>query len=120
MSYRGRSRRENPPRRGSSQKKYEEDAIVLEVISPDRNRRRGRYSDTAILQIVGTSWFTLLEIIPEDHNTVMLGDRIKLGKEERSQVSTIIGRIAHDDLTPVGELQLDSAVQTILEEKSEK
>lgn len=120
MSYRGRSRRDNSQRKGSSQKKYEEDAIVLEVITPDRNRRRGRYGDSAILQVVGTSWFTLLEIIPADHNTVMLGDKIKLGKDERNQVETIIGRIAHDDLTPVGELQLDSAIETILEENSSR
>ncbi|MHA2501751.1 MAG: DUF655 domain-containing protein [Candidatus Kariarchaeaceae archaeon] len=119
MSYRGQPRRDREQRR-PSKKRYEEDAIVLEVISPDRNTRRGRYGDSAILQVVGTSWFTLLEIIPEDHNTLMLGDRIKLGKDERSQVETIIGRIAHEDLTPVGELQLETAIDEILEQNSSR
>jgi len=122
MSFNRRSRRDSrrDSRRRQSSKKYEEEAIVLEVISPDMNRRRGKYSDAHILQVVGTSWFTLLEIIPEDPNVIMLGDAIKLGKDERNKIKTIIGRIGYDDLTRVAELQLDETIDLILEKYEEK
>lgn len=123
MSYRGRSSRRDRRRdskRHSSTKKYEEEAIVLEVMSPDVSRRRGKYSDAHIVQAVGTSWFTLLELIPEDPNVVMLGDRIKLGKEERNKIETIIGRIGYDDLTRVAEIQLEDTIEKIIEEEADR
>jgi putative nucleotide binding protein len=118
MSYRRNQSRRRPS--SGSLKKYEEEAIVLEVITPDMNRRRGKYSDETIIQVVGTAWFTLLEIIPEESNTLMLGDRIKLSKDDRDNVKTIIGRITHDDLTPVGELQLSQAIDQIMNEDEKR
>jgi len=89
-------------------------------MGPEMNRKRGKYSDQSIMQVVGTSWFTLLEVIPEDANVVMLGDTIKLGKDERNKVQTIIGRIGYDDLTRVAELQLDDSITQIVEEREDK
>ena len=110
MSYRGRQpRRDSRRKPSSSNKKYEEEAIVLDVVTPELNKKRGKYSDAHILQVVGTSWFTLLEIVPEEHNTLQLGDTIKLGKDERNNIKTIIGRIGYDELTRVAELQLDTS-----------
>lgn len=101
-------------------KRYEESAIVIEVISPDRNRRRDRYKDAAILQVLGTSWFTLLEVIPEDDNTISLQDTITLSKEDREQVKTIIGRLKYENLTPIAERQLPLALDNILENQENR
>jgi putative nucleotide binding protein len=73
-----------------------------------------------IVQAIGTFWFTLLEIIPNDENTIMLQDEITLSKDERSQVKTIIGRIIYENLTSIAELQLPIAIDTILETQSKR
>ena len=79
------------------------------------NRRRDKYQDQPIVQAIGMSWFTLLEIIPNDENTIMLQDHIKLSKDERNQVKTIIGRINHGNLTNIAENQLLISIDSILD-----
>jgi putative nucleotide binding protein len=115
--YQGRRRHEydNRQKGPKKQKKYEENGIVLEVIPTDLNRRRDKYKDQPIVQVIGMSWFTLLEIIPIDENAIMLQDSIVLSKEERSHVKTIIGRIYHENLTSIAELQLPIAIDSIIE-----
>jgi putative nucleotide binding protein len=120
--YQGRRRHEydNRHKGPKKQKKYEENGIVLEVIPTDLNRRRDKYKDQPIVQAIGMSWFTLLEIIPIDENVIMLQDSIVLSKEERSQVKTIIGRINHENLTSIAELQLPIAIDSIIESQSKR
>ena len=76
MSYSRTSDRRNYRERRSPTpritKKYEEHAIVLDVIPADRNRRRDKYRGEPIIEALGQYWFTILEIIPEDENTIML------------------------------------------------
>jgi len=110
-------------RRRSTQKvtkKYEEYAIVLDVIPADRNRRRDKYKGEPIIQALGQYWFTILEIIPENDNEVMLHDVIALSKEDRNQIKTIIGRIPYENLTKISELQLPVAIEKILETQTKR
>ncbi|MCH8907511.1 MAG: DUF655 domain-containing protein [Candidatus Heimdallarchaeota archaeon] len=95
-------------------KRYEENGIVIEVIAPDMNYRRDKYKDEVILQVLGASWFTLLEVIPEDENILNLQDTIALSKENRDQIRTIIGRLKYENLTAIGELQVPIAIDKIL------
>ncbi|MHA2277015.1 MAG: DUF655 domain-containing protein, partial [Candidatus Kariarchaeaceae archaeon] len=101
-------------------KKYEEQAIVLDVIPADRNRRRDKYRGEPIVQALGQYWFTILEIIPEDENTIMLQDVIALSKEDRNQIKTIIGRIPFDNLTKISELQLPIAIEKTIDNQSKR
>lgn len=101
-------------------KKYEEFAIVLDVIPADRNRRRDKYKGEPIIQSLGQYWFTILEIIPEDDNMVMLQDVIALSKEDRNQIKTIIGRVPYENLTKISELQLPLAIEMILETQQKR
>lgn len=122
MSYRRLPNR-GRERRGSSQKiskKYEETAIVLEIITPDRNRRKDKYRENTIIQAMGEFWFTLLEIIPNDENEVLLLDELVLSKEDRSNVQTIIGRLRYEELTPLAEIQLSLAIDKILEKQEKR
>ena len=112
-----RERRKPTPR---ITKKYEEHAIVLDVIPADRNRRRDKYRGEPIIEALGQYWFTILEIIPEDENTIMLQDIIALSKEERNQIKTIIGRGTYENLTKIAELQLPIAIEKILETQSQR
>ncbi|MCE7735429.1 MAG: DUF655 domain-containing protein [Candidatus Heimdallarchaeota archaeon] len=101
-------------------KKYEEYAIVLDVIPADRNRRRDKYRGEPIVQALGQYWLTILEIIPEDDNAIMLQDVIALSKEDRNQIKTIIGRVPYENLTKISELQLPIAIDEVLEKQSKR
>ncbi len=120
MSYRrynDRSRTQrnrNDPRKRISDKKYEEEAIILDIIPVEFNKRRDRYKDEEIIQAMGTKWYTLLEVIPEDANGLSHHDLIKLNKENRNNIKTIIGRISYDDLSPVAEKNLLTVLDTLL------
>lgn len=101
-------------------KKYEETAVVLEIITPDRNRRKDKYRESTIVQAMGEFWFTLLEIIPNDENEISLLDEITLSKDERNNVQTIIGRLRFEDLTPLAEIQLPLAIDKIIEKQEKR
>lgn len=101
-------------------KKYEEYAIVLDVIPADRNRRRDKYKGEPIVQALGEYWLTILEIIPEDDNAIMLQDVIALSKEDRNQIKTIIGRVPYENLTKISELQLPIAIEEVIEKQSKR
>ncbi len=119
MSY-GRNYGRSGPRREqrrypAQKKKFEEKGIVLDIVTSEMRRRRDKYKNETIIQILGTTWFTLLEIIPEDANLVNLLDEIELSRDDDNNIKAIIGRIKFEDLTPIGELQLVTSVENILE-----
>ncbi len=98
-------------------KKYEEEAIVLDILPPNSINRHDKYRNKTLVQAVGTKWFTLLELIIKSDSTVMLQDRLALDKEHRKEVETIIGRIHYDKLTSLATQQLELAVTKIVEER---
>ena len=107
-----------PPRKT---KKYEETALVLDIIEGEINTRKDKYKGETIVQAIGTNYFSLLEFIPTDEVTTLLFmDEISLGKDERSVVNTIIGRISFDKLTSVAESQIEEAIDHILDAKKDK
>lgn len=113
-------RRQRQPQKSRRQKKYEESAIVLDVIPAEINKRNDRYKDDPIIQAIGVNWFTLLEIVPNDDNTVNLMDTIELSKDNRDNIKTIIGRIKYDQLTHVAELQMMEAITKTIKESEER
>lgn len=112
-----KERPSDDPHREKRSKKYEEEAIILDVLLPNAMNRRDKYRNKTLAQAVGTKWFTLLELILKSDATVMLQDRVPLNKEERNIVETIVGRISYEKLTPLATQQLDIAVDKIVSER---
>ncbi len=116
---------ETPPKERSSDdfhrerrtKKYEEEAIILDILLPNSINRHDKYRNKTLAQAVGTKWFTLLELIIKSESTVMLQDRVALNREERNVVETIVGRITYEKLTPLAAQQLEIAVSQIVTER---
>ncbi|MDH5401658.1 MAG: DUF655 domain-containing protein [Candidatus Heimdallarchaeota archaeon] len=115
-----RPRRHSSDKRPQSHKRYEELGIVLDVIMPEQNRRKDKFKDEPIVIIIGTEWFTILELVPEDPNEIMLHDEIVLNKENDSTIKAIIGRIPFDKLTSFEENQLEKAINIILDKKEKR
>lgn len=52
-----------------------------------------------MVQLLGTKLFTLLEATINPNATIVMGQRVNVGKEGRQEISHIKGRIKYDDLT---------------------
>jgi len=83
----------------------------------------GKPSDpkgTPLAQILGTSYFTLLEVIPKPSATLSPYERVFIGKGDRPKVSVIKGRIFYGDLTSLAKTNLEEAVKTLVRENEQK
>lgn len=96
-------------------KKYEEYAYVLDVLPYGRpGALRPTYHEMGIIQIVGETYFTLLEGVPQKGANFNIRERIYVGKAGRTKVSHILGRITYHDLSSGGKAELPAAIEDII------
>jgi putative nucleotide binding protein len=96
-------------------KKYEENAYILDELPHGRpSAQRSQYHGRTVIQIVGESYFTLLEAVPYRNARFTPGERIHVGKKGRTKVEHIMGRITYDDLTSGAKAELPIAVESII------
>jgi putative nucleotide binding protein len=75
---------------------------------------RTSHSETGVLQIIGESYFTLLEATPQKDVEYNIRDRIYVGKGDRAKVGHILGRITYDELTNGAKADLLGVVEKIV------
>jgi len=96
-------------------KKYEEYAYLLDELPHGRpGASRPTYHARGIIQIIGETYFTLLEAEPRRDSTFNVQERIYVGKEGRTKVSHILGRITYDELSSAAKAELPTVVETII------
>jgi len=96
-------------------KKYEEYAYLLDELPHGRpGASRPTYHARGIIQIVGETYFTLLEAEPRKDSTFTIRERIYVGKEGRTKVSHILGRITYDELTSGAKAELTAVVEAVI------
>ena len=96
-------------------KKYEEYAYVLDELPHGRpGAQRSQYHGRAVIQIVGDSFFTLLEAVPHKEARFPPGERIYVGKKGRTKVEHILGRITYHELTSGARAELPAALEAII------
>jgi putative nucleotide binding protein len=69
------------------------------------------------VQLMGTRFFTLLEATVVPNATIVVGQKVNVGKEGRQEVSHIKGRIKYDDLTNGAKEFLPSMVKRAVMER---
>ena len=106
---------------GLVEKKYEDFAIVPDFLP------QGSPSDTRpihlrepVAQVIGTGFFTLLEVVPLKGVTLQPQEKINIGKEGRDKVERIRRRIGYGDLTAAAKAELPAVIEKIIEEAPEK
>jgi putative nucleotide binding protein len=92
-------------------RKVEEYAIILDILP------RGR-SKLPIAQVIGTNYFTLLEVTLKDSN-IPYFEKVYIGKDKRDVVDSILKKIRYEDLTPMAKLNIKDALKKIVLEKEE-
>ena len=97
-------------------KKFENHAYVLDYLPRGKIRTmRGSFRAEPLIQLLGKSYFTLLEAIPRTGFTLSPLNIVYVGKEQfRKKISHIIGRIEYDDLTSAAKSELPIVVKEIV------
>jgi putative nucleotide binding protein len=97
----------------------EEYAIVLDYLHHGYlEDSRPIHKKEPIAQVIGKSFFTLLEIVPSTQ--LKPHDEIYIGEGKRDKVAYIKGILSLDKLTPTARAELPSVIQKIVEANEKK
>lgn len=94
----------------------DEYAIVLDFLP----KGYGYGKPEPIAQVIGTSFFTLLEVVPREGVVLKPGDKVYIGSGKREEIDHIKRRINYDKLTAFAKSELEETVKRIVEENEEK
>src|ERR1700733_4796556 len=97
----------------ANEKRYEEFAYVLDFlprgISVVIKGREG-----SIVQAIGEERLTLLELLAVEEQDFDLGERLRIGREGRDKIVSVLGKLAYEQLTQEAKSQLPSVCEAIV------
>jgi len=94
-------------------RKYEEYAYVLDFISMGKSKTvHGR--EGIIVTALGEERLTLLEILGIEDSTFEVGEKIYIGKEGRTKVQSVLGKLDYEQITGSAQSELSNVVTTIV------
>ena len=97
----------------SADKKYEEFARVLDFLQRGKSEViKGR--EGPMVEVIGEERLTLLELLAMENQDFDLAERVKIGKEGREKVVSVLGKLAYDELTPEAKASLPGVVESIV------
>lgn len=106
---------------GLPQRLYEEYAYVLDYLQHGRPvTDKPRHLALPTVQVLGESYFTLLEAEVRIGVQINLNERLYIGKDRRESVNRIIGRIGYDDLTANAKAELPSVLEKLIAEQEQR
>jgi putative nucleotide binding protein len=95
----------------------EDYAIVLDFLAngyPLENRRM------PIGQAIGKEHLSLLEVIPKKDVSLASLSEVYIGNDKREDIHHVSGKIPYSKLTSTARLNLDNAIERIVDEKQDK
>jgi putative nucleotide binding protein len=100
--------------RGHTQpRRYEEYAYVLDFVERGKSQTvRGR--EGIILTALGEDRLTLLEILGAENSTFEVGERIYIGKEGRTKVQSVLGKLDYEKISQTAQTEIVGVVQKII------
>jgi putative nucleotide binding protein len=100
-------RAQSPPR------KYEEYAYVLDF-NPRGKSSTVRGREGIIITAIGEERLTLLEVLGIPNSTFDVGERIYIGKEGRTKVLSVLGKLEYEHISSSSQSELPGVVQNIV------
>jgi len=97
----------------SAEKKYEEYAYVLDY-SPRGKSVVIKGREGPIVQAIGEDRLTLLELLAVENQNFEPGERVRIGKEGREKIVSVLGKLSFEELTPESKSSLLSVVERIV------
>lgn len=107
MAYRQQNKKPQLPK--------EEYAIVLDVV-PSQNS----FKDDEIIQAIGTTNYTLLELVPKKGAIVSSGDRVYIGEGKRDEIQYIKRGLFPDKLSGGSKSEILFTIMDIVDEREEE
>jgi len=106
--------------RGYTQsRKYEEYAYVLDFNSKGRSKTvRGR--EGIIVTAIGEERLTILEILGIENLTFEVGEKIYIGKEGRTKVQSVLGKLDYDTLSSTAQNEVIGVVESIVKNSEQR
>lgn len=103
----------------SIDKKYEEYAYVLDFLPRGKSIViKGR--EGPIVQAIGEERLTLLELLAMENKDFEIGERVKIGKEGREKIISVLGKLSYEELTPEAKSSLLDVVEKIVKANEAK
>jgi putative nucleotide binding protein len=94
---------------------YEEYAYVLDYLQFGRPATdKQRHLALPTVQVIGETYFTLLEAEVRAGSQVNLHERVYIGKDRREKINRIIGRIGYNDLTANAKAEVLSVLEELI------
>lgn len=100
--------------------KKENDVVILDFLRLGYVKDNvSKFKGEAIAQAIGADYFTLLEVIPKDGNSLDIGDKVFIGDKSKSQCR-VVGKLNYANLTATSRIELDYAIRDLVEEQEDK
>ena len=99
---------------------YEEHAYVLDYLPYGRSSDRSRHLVVPTVQIMGEQHFTLLEAELKVGATVVVPERIYIGRERREKIDRIISRISYDQLTANAKAEVGPLINELVKKQEKR
>ena len=94
-------------------RKYEEYAYVLDFVTRGKSATvRGR--DGIIVTALGEERLTILELLAIPNTTFEIGERVYIGKEGRTKILSVLGRLEFNQISSSAQSELVSVVEKIV------
>ena len=94
-------------------RKYEEYAYVLDFNSRGKSATvKGR--EGIIVIAIGEDRLTILEVLAVPNSTFEIGERIYIGKEGRTKIQSVLGKMDYHSISASAQSELTSIVENIV------
>jgi putative nucleotide binding protein len=94
-------------------RKYEEYAYVLDFVMRGKSSTvRGR--DGIIVTALGEERLTILELLALPNSTFEIGERVYIGKEGRTKILSVLGRLEYSEISSAAQSELSGVVEKIV------
>ncbi len=94
-------------------KKYEEFAYVLDFV-PHGKSFIIREREGPLVQAVGEERLTLLEILVSSNADFLAGEKIAIGKENRTKIVSVLGKLNYDELSAEARNELQPVLEKMI------
>jgi putative nucleotide binding protein len=100
-------------------RKYEEYAYVLDFVTRGKSTTvRGR--DGIIVTALGEERLTILELLAMPNSTFEIGERVYIGKEGRTKILSVLGRLEFNQISSSAQSELISVVEKIVMQNEQR
>ena len=101
-------------------KRSEEHAIVLDFLVNGYVDSKPSHLKTSIVQAIGTTNFTLLELVPRKGVFLQPYEKVYVGNDKRDKIHHISGRLFFNKLTSTAKSELEHVVRDIVKENEKR